>query len=201
MMTPKIAELEGRKHFVCPVVLGVADRTWAGSNGPLLYPADELAASVPLWNGRPLVVYHPDLATANGCANSPAVFDRQKIGHVFNVRFTDGKLKGNAYVDIAKCRQIDPALLNRIASGQMIEVSTGLFTTNVTQPNGVVIATNHRPDHLAILPDQRGACSIEMGAGLNRNAASVAPRIAEFVDESQEPLEVLSLNSFFGDRL
>ena len=55
-----------------------------------------------------------------------------------------------------------------------MEVSTGLFTENV-QANGVfggkayhAIATNYRPDHLAILPDQIGACSIEDGAGLLR---------------------------------
>ena len=33
----------------------------------------------------------------------------------------------------------------------------------------VGIARNYRPDHLAILPDMKGACSIADGAGLCRN--------------------------------
>lgn len=56
----------------------------------------------------------------------------------------------------------------------MVELSTGLFTDNEVEAgtwNGedfVAIARNYRPDHLAILPDKVGACSIKDGAGLLR---------------------------------
>jgi hypothetical protein len=47
----------------------------------------------------------------------------------------------------------------------------------------VGIARNHRPDHLAILPDLKGSCSIADGAGLCRNhdvveEAMLAPSMA-----------------------
>ena len=55
--------------------------------------------------------------------------------------------------------------------GEMMEVSTGLFSEIEPKPGvfkgrhykGVV--RNLRPDHLAILPDSIGACSIADGAG------------------------------------
>jgi hypothetical protein len=195
-MIPRQAQLEGRPHYVCPVVMGVAEQTWRGGNGPLYYPAEELEQSVQLWNGRPLVVYHPSMAT-NGCAGSPDVFNKQKVGHVFNAKFVGNKLKGEAWVDISRCRQVDPELLDRIESGEMIEVSTGLFTRNDRQPTGMVIARDHRPDHLAILPNQKGACSIAMGAGLNRNQQYVAPRLRPFIEEA---LPVPSLNGALMNR-
>ncbi len=57
-----------------------------------------------------------------------------------------------------------------------MEVSTGLFSEIEAKPGifkgrhykGVV--RNLRPDHLAILPDSIGACSIADGAGLMRNS-------------------------------
>jgi hypothetical protein len=57
-----------------------------------------------------------------------------------------------------------------------------LFTDNETAPPGAshlgrpynFVARNYRPDHLAILPDQRGACSIEDGCGLNTNRLGCA---------------------------
>ena len=54
----------------------------------------------------------------------------------------------------------------------MMEVSTGLKTYNVEKEgfhDGVLykaVARNLRPDHLALLPDQKGAYSIEQGGGL-----------------------------------
>jgi len=167
--------LEGRPHYVVPVVMGVAG-VWCGSNGPLLYTAEELRKSVMHWNGRPAVVYHPSMAS-NCCAGDPDVFNRQRVGTIFNAHF-DNKakaLKAEAWLDPKRLAAVDPRVLKSIKEGEMVEVSTGLFldpmpaTGTFNGQEYEAVATNHRPDHLAILPDQIGACSIQMGAGLCRN--------------------------------
>jgi hypothetical protein len=176
-MKYRIKELEGRPHIVCPAVLGISG-VWNGSKGPLLYTADDLAASASLWNGKPVVVYHPRMNTS-GIAGDPNIFTHQKIGTVFNARF-DRKtraLKAECWIDPQRAAVVDQRVLDAIEDGEPMEVSTGLFTENEPTSgvhNGrgfIAIARNYLPDHLAILPDEKGACSIEMGAGLCRNNA------------------------------
>jgi hypothetical protein len=67
---------------------------------------------------------------------------------------------------------VDYRVLKSLEKNESIELSTGLSTD--TEPsqgvhNGVAysgIAKNYRPDHLAILPDMVGACSIKDGCGV-----------------------------------
>jgi hypothetical protein len=67
--------------------------------------------------------------------------------------------------------------MTKIRQKQPIEVSTGLFTTNYAANPGSNykgrpyshIARNYVPDHLAILLDQVGACSIQDGCGITFN--------------------------------
>jgi hypothetical protein len=167
--------LEGRPCIVVPCVLGV-EGVWNGSQGSLMYPATELASSANHWNGKPVVVYHPNMNT--GIAGNPSVFSHQKVGTLFNARF-DRKsraLKAEAWIDPQRAAAVDPRVLEAIRNGEAMEVSTGLFTENEPVSGAfkgrgyVAVARNHRPDHLALLPDQVGACSVAMGAGLCRNA-------------------------------
>ncbi len=166
-------QLEGREHVVVPVVMAL-EGVLHGSQGAFLYPADELRRSVPHWNGRPVVVYHPDMANG-GVANQPDVYNRQRVGTLFNARFDGRALKAEAWLEVDRLRAVDMRVLEAVNKAKMMEVSTGLFTENDDTPgvfNGreyTAIARNYRPDHLAILPDKVGACSIEDGAGLCRN--------------------------------
>ena len=72
-------------------------------------------------------------------------------------------------------RRKRPALFADLAAGRKIELSTGLFTDNEPARPGAThngrayghVARAHRPDHLAILPDRRGACSVDDGCGVN----------------------------------
>jgi hypothetical protein len=58
-----------------------------------------------------------------------------------------------------------------------MELSTGLFVDLENEQGKwkdkeyCAIARNIRPDHLALLPDKKGACSVEDGAGFLRNIA------------------------------
>ena len=178
--------LEGKKHVVVPCVLAV-EGVLNGSKGPLYYPSSELRASVPHWNGRPVVIYHPDMQH-NCMAGNPTVFTRQKVGTVFNVRFEGKALKGECWLDADRLQAVDWRVLTAVNRGEVMEVSTGLFTDNDPSPghfNGRKYdanARNHRPDHLAILPDLKGACSIADGAGLCRNeVAEEEPLLAPAV--------------------
>ncbi|MFT3784343.1 MAG: DUF2213 domain-containing protein [Nibricoccus sp.] len=176
-MNIRTAQLEGRDHFVVPVVM-ITVGVHNGSQGPIFYPADELKRSVPYWDGRPVVVYHPEMYS-NGFAAHPEVFNRQKVGTIFNTRFVDQRLKADAWIDVERVGVVDPRVLNSIRGRKVMEVSTGLVFDNQCEA-GVFNSKTYQataraiqPDHLAVLPDQIGACSVKDGAGLLRNEAAV----------------------------
>jgi hypothetical protein len=149
-----------------------------GSKGPLYYPSDEIAKNYLAWNGMPIVLNHP---TDNGnhvSARDPKVLDKFQIGQVFNSRINGkGKLQADAWFDVERTRLVDRRVLANLEAGKPIELSTGLFTDNEPAPQGVTfngkpyseIARNYVPDHLAVLPDQTGACSIKDGCGIMVN--------------------------------
>ena len=81
--------------------------------------------------------------------------------------------------------------MENLETGNPMEVSTGLFSDHQRTP-GVwnneeysMIATDLQPDHLALLPDKKGACSLADGAGLLINEEQVAKTIG---DEGLFPL-------------
>ena len=166
-------KLEGRDYLVVPMVM-LVEGVLNGSNGPLFYPKEELAKVPQVWNHKPVVVYHP---TMNGKALSacdPEVIEAYKVGIIMNTSFDGKRLKSEAWLEPSRLEKIDNRVLEAVNNKQMMEVSTGLFTENETISgnfNGTAydaIARNFRPDHLAILPDKIGACSIADGAGLLR---------------------------------
>lgn len=164
----------GREHIVAPVVLMV-EGVHNGSQGPTLYTAEELSKFPDAWNGRPIPVYHPEDEYGPIPCNDPNVLQQQSVGHLFNVHFTDNKLKGEIWVDKERANNISPSVLSMLQNKEPIEVSTGVFT----DPDPIqgqwqgetymAIAHNLRPDHLALLPGERGACSWEDGCGVRAN--------------------------------
>jgi len=190
-MTYAIQQLEGRDHIVVPMVM-IVEGVLNGSGGPIFYGADELKRSVPLWNGKPVVVYHPDMYGAS-YAGKPDVFNRSKIGVIFHAKFEGVALKAEAWLDIARLETVDPRVLNAVKNKQMMEVSTGLMVGNDYTGgvfNGIAYdqtACDLVPDHLAILPDQEGACSIADGAGLCRNQVVALKQQDEVLDLMDMP--------------
>ncbi len=167
----------GREYVVAPMTL-IVPGVLNGSQGPLFYPAEEIKKNASAWNGMPLVVDHPYDSQGNPIsARSPAVLDAQGVGEVFNAT-VDGKLVAEGWFDVEKTQKVDARILNSLNSGHLLELSTGLFTDTKPAPKDSLhdgkaysfIATNYRPDHLAILVDSKGACSIDDGCGVNVNA-------------------------------
>ena len=165
--------MEGREYLVAPMVMMV-EGVHQGSSGPLYYPALELSKTPEVWNHKPVVVYHP---TENGqgiSACSPEILTNRKIGLIMNASFEDGKLKAEAWLDVERTKKVDNRIWDAIEANQMMELSTGLFT-DLQETEGewneekyTAVAINYRPDHLAVLPDLVGACSVADGAGFLR---------------------------------
>lgn len=171
----------GTNYAVVPMVM-LAEGVHIGSNGPLFYPAEELSKTPAAWDHKPVVVYHP---TMNGQAISackPEVISRRKVGLIMNTKWEPGKagkpgrLKAEAYLELNRLGEVDKRVLEAVKTGTMMEVSTGLFTDNENKEgmwkteSYKAIAKNYRADHLAILPDEKGAFSIKDGGGLMRNS-------------------------------
>jgi len=168
---------EGRSYLVAPVVL-LTEGVHEGSGGPLLYSADKLKANPAVWNHMPLVVYHPEANGEPVSARSPGVLDSRKVGLVFNASY-DTKLRAEAWFDELKTKEVDVRVYNALVKGEQMEVSTGLYT-NATDKVGEFGGLKYQgevndiiPDHLAVLPDKKGACSLDRGCGLLQNEAPV----------------------------
>jgi hypothetical protein len=166
--------LDGHAHLVVPTVL-----ICEGVHNNLYYPPDELATFTDAWNGRPVVIFHPEDAQGNPTtANSPDLFEKQTVGTLFKANWDPDqrKLKAEAWLRKDKLSKISPECMAMLIQDEPIEVSTGLFTENEAVEDGaqwngeeyVAIARNYRPDHLALLPGSVGACSWDDGAGMPR---------------------------------
>lgn len=164
--------LHGRKHLVAPLVM-LTEGVHNGSNGPLYYGPDEMGKFPQAWNMKPCVVYHPEANGSGVSACDKAVLETHAVGMLMNTQY-NGKLRAEAWLDEDRCRKVDERVLEHLETNTVMEVSTGLFTENEAAPEGSTwggkpyseIARNFRPDHLALLPDKVGACSVADGAGL-----------------------------------
>lgn len=146
---------------------------------PEFVPFSTLSANVNQWNGRPLMLNHPVRDGVHVAANDPLVLEEQSFGSVFNARVDDKqrRLLMDAYVDPERLKTLNRLdVLQRVEEGGVIEVSVGAFVTTDPTPgvyNGKPYKASWKAlgsDHLAFLPDTRGACSVEMGCGAHRAA-------------------------------
>jgi hypothetical protein len=171
---PKLTIHQEKAHLVVPVVMMV-EGVHNGSQGAILHEIVELGKFPDSWNGIPVVIYHPTKDDEPVSANSPEIIDTRTVGRVYNTNVEGKKLKAEVWFDEDKLNTISENTLLAINESKEIEVSLGMFTDNEEKEGEyegekfIGIAHNHRPDHLAILPDQKGACSCEDGCGIGAN--------------------------------
>ncbi|MCR4284538.1 MAG: DUF2213 domain-containing protein, partial [archaeon] len=169
-------ELDGRKYSVVPVVMMV-EGVYEGNAGKIYYSAEELSKYVDAWNGRDIPVYHPEEEGEAVSANSPQLIEKYSIGKVFNARFDEDKkaLIAELWIDEVKANRVNKDVMATIISGGNLEVSTGMFFDSIEEKGKwndkdyIGIASNIRPDHLAVLPGEEGACSWKDGCGVRFN--------------------------------
>lgn len=161
-----------KNYLVAPVVMAVE-----GVMNSLLYPAFELSKFVGSWNGRPLTLFHPkdeqgEFISAN---DSRVKAEEVHMGIVRNARYEEG-LRAEAWLEIDRAKAIRPEIIEYWKGKKTrLEVSTGLWGDVVPVPgewkgkkyDGIM--TNIRPDHLALLPGGKGACSWNDGCGIRDN--------------------------------
>lgn len=174
--------LMGKEHLVVPMVMmvsGVHTGTRYGKPASLFYPEDEMADRPYIWNSKPVVISHPE----NSSACTQEEINKRQVGQVLNTEYERdasglgrGKWKAEAWLDPDRLKIVNPDVLDAVLNGRMLEISTGVFTDDEEKSgehNGEKydsIAHNLKPDHLAILVNEKGACSCKDGCGLNRNA-------------------------------
>jgi 2'-5' RNA ligase len=138
--------------------------------------ADEIAAHFKAWNGRPVVVAHPEANGVKVSANDPAILAQQQVGKLFAAAFDGGKLRGELWIEVAKTKTVPGGLetLRRLRSSTPTEISTAYFRDKEMTAGTwggkdyESIARNLRPDHVAVLLDTKGACNWEDGCGVPR---------------------------------
>ncbi|WP_408954740.1 DUF2213 domain-containing protein [Natroniella sp. ANB-PHB2] len=165
-----------REYLVAPVV-AVKPKVLNGEK----LPFDELAYSWQSWEGVPLTLNHPTKEGQKVAANRLDVRENYYIGRFHNVSFDfeAEELKGEVWLDIERCQQFGgeaKEVLDIIEEGEeAVEVSTGYYRL-VERAEGVFkgqsyngVQRNILPDHLAVLPNDTGACSVEDGCGIKTN--------------------------------
>src|SRR6185503_17476996 len=172
----RLDTLEGRNYTVVPMII-LTEGVHQGSQGPLYYPKEELAKTPVVWNHKPIVVYHPTMNGDGISACDPVIINNRKVGLMLNTKFEGGRLRSEAWIEKDRANAVDDRIMTAVDNKEMMELSTGVFI-DIEETSGTWksedytgIARNYRPDHLALLPDQIGACSIADGADFLRNNA------------------------------
>lgn len=193
-----IRKFKGEDHLVVPVIAVKAKVL----NGELL-PAEEIARFIEAWNGIPVTVGHPEVNGKFVSARSPEVFEQESIGFLFNARFENDRLKAEMWIrlkDVENAEEDVKKAVENLKRGIPTDVSTGYFAEVVPEEgtfNGekfIGIQINIVPDHLAILPNERGACSWEDGCGaprINREDQNTNNTIGESMSEQKVVLNLL----------
>lgn len=168
---------EEKRVLVIPAVL-MAE----GVHNGVLYTREELAKFPEAWNGQPVTATHPMKDGEPVTANTPETLEKVKVGTLFNVHLgvivVSGERRlavlGEVWLDPVKADEADPAIMQHLNADKIIEVSTGTYEEHEMRAgewNGEAfdaVALNGRPDHFALLPEGRGACSVADGAGMPR---------------------------------
>lgn len=187
---------DGRAYLVAPGVALVV-----GVVGNEFVPAEEIAKAAFGFNGRPLPLFHPMVGDQYISANSPELHNQLSVGHFWNAVFDGSKLRGEYWVDIAKATAMGGdalAILQALQANKQIETSTAYgrdFDPTPGEYQGKAytgIARNLVPDHVAVLVNEQGKCSIRDGCGLLANSCTCSSE-ENMKDEEKDKAEALKV--------
>jgi cation transport regulator ChaB len=173
--TFRTVERAGKQWLVVngvPLVEGVL-------NGRFV-PADEFGSFVNDWNDIPVVLPHPKRNGGSARVPDP---DVPVVGRFYNAKMDGNRLVGEYWLDKALLESLrdndgnqDAGLvLERIDNKQEVETSTGYWSESVPRSGNFkgrkysYVDQKIHPDHIALLTQEAGACSLADGCGMNRN--------------------------------
>lgn len=169
----------GREYTVVPVV-AIVEGVLQGANAktPEFAAAEEFGKFPHAWDGRPVVMNHPQINGVFVSAGIPQVLEEFGLGMIFNSRLEDSRLKCEAWLDHTRIEEIGGEALEtleRIRNGETVEVSVGAWITSIPRPGTFAgkqyasVWSHVAPDHLAFLSKGiKGACSVQDGCGVPR---------------------------------
>lgn len=190
---------DGRDYIVAPMTL-LREGVLAGSRGPLFYPASEIETNVDQWNEVPILLGHPEVDGKHVSAKHQGVVEKSGLGFIRHSHVKDGKLRAEGWFDVERAKTLDSSVVQSLEAGKPIDLSTGLFTDNEPAANDANhngrgythVARRYVADHLAILPRQRGACSVSDGCGVLVNKENNVPTDNQLAhDQLREQLRLL----------
>ncbi|KKN88044.1 hypothetical protein LCGC14_0251160 [marine sediment metagenome] len=197
---------DGTMFLVVPVVMLQEQILFCSNCHPdgEFISATEITSSLVGWNNRPVTLSHP------AAEWSPANHQRLEVGRVFNA-FWDGKLKAEMWLDLKALRRTSEgkAVEAGFRDHKLQEVSTGYFVDRIARAGRfrgqtfAIVQMNIVPDHLAVLTNEVGACSIEGGCGaprLNSNGGDPMDDETTFIERLVGGAKaLLALGSAVGD--
>ena len=166
----------GKEYTVVPVI-AIVEGVLYGANAttPEFASSTEFGKFPEAWNGRPVVLNHPQIDGIYVSAGSPQVLEQYQMGFMFNTTLDGTKLKTEAWLDNVRITELGGTFqetLDRINAGEIVEVSVGTFLDTIDElgtfngKNYGARWANIAPDHLAILEKGlTGACSVKDGCG------------------------------------
>ena len=190
-------------HLVVPVIM-IKEGVHHGSGGRLFHPAEELSKYVDTWNGSPVIIDHVWDEKGMPLSANSVKGDATRVGRVYNAVWEEESksLKAEAWLETSRLEKLSPQVNAIIRAKKALDVSVGAYsrdemvkgTWNDSEYDG--IARDYRPDHLALLPDDVGACSWKDGCGIRANKENkmeTVKLIDKVFDENAEEQEVLTL--------
>lgn len=195
---PRRELLDGVDHLVIPCIA-----IKEGVLNNIFYSASELENFANTWNGVPVPVNHPvDDKGISITANSVICESTVNIGRFYNVEWDSNllALKGEIWLNVSKAKALGYVhIVERLEKGEVMEVSTGLYG-NTTEEKGTYnnVSYEHkisdiRPDHLALLPNDIGACSVKDGCGAmrvnNANQKTFWEKVKSFFQTNEQSFD------------
>lgn len=169
LLTWRRESLGGKDYIVAqgvPLVEGVLNGRFVS--------AEEFGAFVNDWNDVPIVMRHPKENGGSARVRNP---DVPIVGRFYGAQMDGKRLTGEYWLEADKLDNPDgEIILSHLSTQKPSETSTGYWAESIPSVgnwNGrdfAFVDQNIHPDHIALLPDEIGACSLQDGCGMNRNS-------------------------------
>lgn len=190
-------EIDGTEYLVAPTTFIKSMNLHRG-----YVPKREVKDATKRWEGTPIVADHPtDPSGEFVSVNDPSA-DKTPFGFIDNTETEvddDAKTQGEIWVNVEKAKELDglpKAIANDLESGETLAVSSSYGGQRL--PSGKYdgqrrdkVIGGLRPDHVAILRNRDGRCSIDDGCMAGAGAVAANSNLGVMVnampDDSVSP--------------